>query len=245
MQRTTAWVLTILTIVALAGCDSRTAFLKGVFRRDMDDWARRDLYGGAFGELRKDFPVEYEVMKTRLADRFAANGDEASVTRDALGELTAFIAGHGGDVAQAPQDALLRINQQRTRIIEASRADGVDVCAQVARGSTTAKGRLTQPTRDALDRIVTLDIAAAKAGIDHPTRYPPFALSAAEQSAMIADMAAKGLKTPPGGLDTADAATQCGIAAANQRFIAALSPERIAAYESARALQTRRLLGGQ
>ena len=104
--------------------------------------------------------------------------------------------------------------------------------------------KLSQATQDILAHIVALDIAAAKAGQDHPTSYPAFTLSAAEQSALSAQLASQGLHVPPGGLAGADANTQCGVAAATQHFLASLTPDRIAAFESLEAQEERKALGG-
>ncbi|HEY3812174.1 MAG TPA: hypothetical protein VGL66_03030 [Caulobacteraceae bacterium] len=243
MKRTAALFLAGLTIVSLAGCDSfNKGFRKGFFRSEMDAWANRGMAGGAFAEMRTDFPADYEAMKDRLADKYAAGASDAEETQEALIELKSFIAGKSDDVAKAPQDALLPINAQRTRIFDAVRAESVDACAQMAQGGMTGATKLSQATQDILAHIVALDIHAAKAGMDHPTTYPDFSFTNAERSALIAQLDAQGLHAAAAG--GGDASAQCGVATVTQHFIAALPPDRIAAFESAAAVQTRKILSG-
>ena len=242
MKRTAALFLAGLTIVSLAGCDAfNKGFRKGFFKGKMDASATRGMAGGAFAEMRKNFPADYEAMKDRLADKYAAGASDADETQEALVELKSFIAGHAGDVAKAPQDALLPINAQRTRIFDALRAESIQACADVSQGNMASADKLSQATQDVLAHIVALDIDAAKAGQDHPTTYPEFSFSAAQRSALAAQMEAQGVH--PDGAAT-DANTQCGVATVTQQFIASLPPEQIAAFESAAAMETRKMLNG-
>jgi hypothetical protein len=245
MKRTATLFLAGLVIVSLAGCDAfNKGFRKGFFKGEMEAWANHGTAGGAFGEMRKDFPGDFQAMEDKLADKYAAGASDADETQEALIELKTFIAGKSDDVAKAPQDALLPINAQRTRIFDAVRAESIEACANMSQGGMAGAAKLSQATQDILAHIVALDIAAAKAGQAHPTTYPDFTFSAAERSALLAQLAAQGLHMPPGGLTMADSNTQCGIASVTQHFIASLPPEEIAAFESAAALQTRKILGG-
>lgn len=245
MQRTAALFLAGLVLVSLAGCDAfNKGFRKGFFKGEMDARATRGVAGGAFAEMRKDFPADYETMKDKLADKYAAGASDADETQEALVELKTFIAERSDDVAKAPKEALLPINAQRTRIFDAVRAESVPACAEMSQGNMADVATLSEATQDILAHIVTLDIAAAKAGQDHPTTYPEFAFTAAQRSALAAQMEAQGVHAPPGGVATADAATQCGVATVTQHFIASMPPDQIAAFESAAALATRKILGG-
>ena len=154
MKRTATLFLAGLVIVSLAGCDAfNKGFRKGFFKGEMDAWANRGMAGGAFAEMRKDYPADYESMKGRLADKYAAGASDADETQEALIELKTFIAGKSDDVAKAPQDALLPINAQRTRIFDAVRAESIEACANMSQGgmagtpqSSPRRPRTSSPT---------------------------------------------------------------------------------------------------
>jgi hypothetical protein len=185
--------------------------------------------GGMFKAFKADFPDEFQSLVSHVTE-ILKTGTMDDAIKFASGYLREKTISHMTDLASAPTPELLGVLVgQRDFIVELQK-ENVAYCAGFGMSGLPADANLSPRALVMVNNIATLQLNAARAGIDHPTERA--AMTAADVQALKDSMHAAGasdalvqetLSSP--GLRTASVQEQCDGSVALYRGLAAMPPQ--------------------
>lgn len=218
---------------ALASCDQMKAGVHDAIRDEAAASIDKVPADTIIGELRADFPQDYAQLRAQAAEQAASGGGLAGVRATSARFMRTFFTSHEAAAEQAPPPALVKVAAGAMEVLMAAQVIGDDVCTDLwAHGRVPSSDRSTPRLQAALQHVGVAQVAAVRAGLDHPAGRSAGPFTPTEGAAMVAAAGRSGVSRDTIVHDASlSAQVRCRTGIAVYRGIQTLPPEQAARVE--------------
>lgn len=151
----------LITVLAIAlGCLVLAAVGGWLLKRGHDDSNPANAPSEMIAAIQTHFPDDWKQIQR---DRKQAGADDIAIG-------AAFMQGKLPDVRRAPDAALVAVITAESALARQLQSENVQSCATYIMVGPTDANTYSQPSQVLLDRSAARTVAAARQGIDTPTR---------------------------------------------------------------------------